>query len=94
MKITEFVKYGYNSTTYTLVNKASDIVNSVFLFINLVFVRGIQNIGYEGKVHAVYTVLPKQDDRKLCIAFNFVRCATKVLEKSINILLEFLVAVI
>ena len=45
IEITEFVKYGYNNTTFTLVNKASNIVNSVFLFINLVFVKGIQYIG-------------------------------------------------
>ena len=34
MKIAEFVKYGFNNTSFTATNKASNIALSVSLFIN------------------------------------------------------------
>ena len=34
MKVSEFVKYGSNSTPFTVTNKASNIAISVSLFIN------------------------------------------------------------
>ena len=34
MKVAEFVKYGFNNTSFTVMNKASNIALSVSLFIN------------------------------------------------------------
>ena len=34
MKVAEFVKYGFNNTSFTATNKASNIALSVSLFIN------------------------------------------------------------
>ena len=34
MKVMEFLKYGYNSTTFTRANIASNMAMSVFLFID------------------------------------------------------------
>ena len=34
MKVVEFIKYGFNNTSFTATNKASNIALSVSLFIN------------------------------------------------------------
>ena len=49
MKVAEFVKYGFNNTSFTATNKASNIALSVPLFINFhklgcPFVYNYQNL--------------------------------------------------
>ena len=52
MKVAEFVKYGFNNTSFTVTNKASNMAMSVSLFINFHKLRCPA-----GHSHHNYTIL-------------------------------------
>ena len=77
MKVVEFVKYGFNNTFFTVMNKASNIAMSVYLFINFHKLRCTMVYNYRNSISVFVKVLKVLvNNRKITLCTVFQVCYT------------------